>query len=231
MRVGVLGGTFDPVHNGHLIIAEEAQAKLGLEKVLFIPAGRPWFKDGENVSDMGWRLDMLKAGGEWQLELRDRHDGAGTGRSHLHDRHDERAEEDGWEQGVELHFIIGIDALSELGRWKEPERLASICHFATMRRPGFTELDLETIEREVPGVSGRVRVLDNVQVDISSSDIRESGGGRSVDKVPGAAGGEGLYRGAGVVPGSRTVRNAANGCLGWVGEGEELPNTRERRVK
>ena len=49
VRVGVLGGTFDPVHNGHLIIAEEAQATLGLSKVLFIPAGRPWFKDGENV--------------------------------------------------------------------------------------------------------------------------------------------------------------------------------------
>ena len=75
-------------------------------------------------------------------------------------------------EDVELFFIIGIDALSELGRWNEPERLASICHFATMRRPGFTELDLEAMERDVPGVSGRVYVLDNVQVDISSSDIR-----------------------------------------------------------
>ena len=70
MRVGVLGGTFDPVHNGHLIIAEEAQAKLGLEKVLFIPAGRPWFKDGENVSDMGVAAGYAEAGGEWEPELR-----------------------------------------------------------------------------------------------------------------------------------------------------------------
>ena len=172
MRVGVLGGTFDPVHNGHLIIAEEAQAKLGLAKVLFIPAGRPWFKDGENVSDMGWRLDMLKlaVNGNPSFEI-DTMELERAGATYTIDTVEELRKRMGGD--VELFFIIGIDALSELGRWKEPERLASICHFATMRRPGFTELDLEAMEGEVPGVSGRVHLLDNVQVDISSSDIRE----------------------------------------------------------
>lgn len=172
MRVGVLGGTFDPVHNGHLIIAEEARAKLGLAKVLFIPAGRPWFKDGENVSDMGWRLEMLRLAvdGNSGFEI-DTMELEREGSTYTIDTMEELKRRLGEEVG--LYFIIGIDALAELGRWKEPERLASICHFATMRRPGFTELDLEAMEREVPGVSGRVHVLDNVQVDISSSDIRK----------------------------------------------------------
>ncbi len=200
MRVGVLGGTFDPVHNGHLIIAEEAQAKLGLAKVLFIPAGRPWFKDGENVSDMGWRLDMLKlaVNGNSSFEI-DTLELERAGATYTIDTMEELRKRMG--EDVELFFIIGIDALAELGRWKEPERLASICHFATMRRPGFTELDLEAMEREVPGVSGRVHVLDNVQVDISSSDIRSRvEEGRSIRYlVPPAVRAyieeQGLYRG------------------------------------
>lgn len=172
MRVGVLGGTFDPVHNGHLIIAEEAQAKLGLAKVIFIPAGRPYFKDGENVSEMGWRLAMLElaVNGNPSFEI-DTLELEREGATYTIDTMEELRKRMG--EDVELFFIIGVDALSELGRWKEPRRLASICQFATMRRPGFTELDLEAMERAVPGVSGRVHVLDNVQVDISSSDIRE----------------------------------------------------------
>ena len=200
MRVGVLGGTFDPVHNGHLIIAEEAQAKLGLTKVTFIPAGRPYFKDGEDVSDMERRLDMLRlaVNGNPSFEI-DTLELEREGATYTIDTMEELRRRMGKE--VELFFIIGIDALSELGRWKEPERLAAICHFATMRRPGFTELDLEAMEREVPGVLGRVHVLDNVQVDISSSDIRERvERGQSIRYlVPPAVRGyieeEGLYRG------------------------------------
>ena len=200
MRVGVLGGTFDPVHNGHLIIAEEAQAKLGLEKVIFIPAGRPYFKDGENVSDMERRLEMLELAinGNPSFEI-DTMELEREGATYTIDTMEELRRRMGKE--VELFFIIGIDALSELGRWREPERLVSICHFATMRRPGFTELDLEEMEIEVPGVSGRVHVLDNVQVDISSSDIRERVGlGQSIRYlVPPAVRGyieeQGLYRG------------------------------------
>lgn len=202
MRVGVLGGTFDPVHNGHLIIAEEAQAKLGLAKVIFIPAGRPYFKDGEDVSDMQRRLEMLElaVNGNPSFEI-DMLELEREGATYTIDTMEELRRRMG--EDVDLYFIIGIDALSELGRWREPERLVSICHFATMRRPGFTELDLAAMEREVPGVSGRVHVLDNVQVDISSSDIRERvERGQSIRYlVPPAVrryiGEEGLYRAPG----------------------------------
>ena len=200
MRVGVLGGTFDPVHNGHLIIAEEAQAKLGLSKVIFIPAGRPYFKDGENVSDMERRLEMLELAinGNPSFEI-DTMELEREGATYTIDTMEELRTRMG--KDVELFFIIGIDALSELRRWREPERLVSICHFATMRRPGFTELDLEAMEGEVSGVSERVHVLDNVQVDISSSDIRERVElGQSIRYlVPPAVRGyieeQGLYRG------------------------------------
>ena len=172
MRVGVLGGTFDPVHNGHLIIAEEAQAKLGLSQVLFIPAGRPWFKDGENVSDMEWRLDMLRLAVEGNPSFSiDTQELERPGASYTVDTIEQLAARMG--DDVQLYFIIGLDALAELGRWKEPRRLVSICHFATMRRPGYTDLDIAALDREVPGVSDRIHVLDNVQVDISSSGIRE----------------------------------------------------------
>ncbi len=172
VRVGVLGGTFDPVHNGHLIIAEEAMAELGLSKVVFIPAGRPWFKDGENVSDMQRRLDMLRLAVEGNPSfVIDTQELERPGASYTVDTMEQLAAQMG--QDVQLFFIIGIDALAELGRWKGPRRLASICHFATMRRPGYTELDVAALDREVTGVSDRVHVLDNVQVDISSSDIRK----------------------------------------------------------
>ena len=149
VRVGVLGGTFDPVHNGHLIIAEEAQAKLGLSKVLFIPAGRPWFKDGENVSDMEWRLDMLRLAVEGNPSFSiDTQELERPGASYTVDTIEQLAARMGGD--VQLYFIIGLDALAELGRWKEPRRLVSICHFATMRRPGYTDLDIAALDRDVP---------------------------------------------------------------------------------
>ncbi len=69
MRVGVFGGTFDPVHLGHLIVAEEVMARLGLGEVLFVPAGRPWFKDGQQVTGARHRLAMVRLAVEGEINL------------------------------------------------------------------------------------------------------------------------------------------------------------------
>ncbi|MCH9036258.1 MAG: nicotinate-nucleotide adenylyltransferase [Chloroflexi bacterium] len=171
MRIGVLGGTFDPVHLGHLIIAEEARTRLSLEKVLFVPAGRPWFKDGNDVTDTADRLEMLRLAleGNPQFSI-DTQELERPGATYTVDTIAQLREQMGPE--AEIFFIIGLDALAELNRWKDPERLARMCFFAAMRRPEFTELDVASLVKTVPGVSGRVHLLENIQVDISSSDIR-----------------------------------------------------------
>lgn len=171
MRIGVLGGTFDPVHLGHLIIAEEARIRLSLEKVLFVPAGRPWFKDSNDVTGTADRLEMLRLALEGNPQFCiDTQELERPGATYTVDTIAQLRGQMGPE--AEIFFIIGLDALAELARWKDPERLASMCFFAAMRRPEFTELDVVSLVKTVPGVSGRVHLLENIQVDISSSDIR-----------------------------------------------------------
>ena len=171
MRIGVLGGTFDPVHLGHLIIAEEARTRLSLEKVLFVPAGRPWFKDGNDVTGTADRLEMLRLALEGNPQFCiDTQELERPGATYTVDTIAQLRGQMG--PDAEIFFIIGLDALAELARWKDPERLASMCFFAAMRRPEFTELDVASLVKTVPGVSGRVHLLENIQVDISSSDIR-----------------------------------------------------------
>ncbi|MEE9248869.1 MAG: nicotinate-nucleotide adenylyltransferase [Dehalococcoidia bacterium] len=171
MRIGVLGGTFDPVHLGHLIIAEEARTRLSLEKILFVPAGRPWFKDDNDVTDTADRLEMLRLALEGNPYFCiDTQELKRPGATYTVDTIAQLRGQIG--PDAEIFFIIGLDALAELARWKDPERLASMCFFAAMRRPEFTELDVKSLDRTVPGVSGRVHLLENIQVDISSSDIR-----------------------------------------------------------
>jgi len=172
MRVGVLGGTFDPVHMGHLIIAEEAQNKLGLSEVIFIPAGDPWLKAGSNITDGMIRLNMLKMALEGNPSFRiDTQEIDRKGPSFTVDTIVNLSSR--LKAGSEIYFIIGLDALADLAKWKHPRHLADICCFATMKRPGYTALDLKALEVDIPGVSERIHILDNIQVDISSSNIRQ----------------------------------------------------------
>jgi nicotinate-nucleotide adenylyltransferase len=172
MKVGILGGTFDPVHNGHLLIAEEARVSLGLAEVIFIPAGQPLLKAARPIAPAEHRLEMLR------LAL------AGKPRYRLATMEVERpgpsytvdtlAEMRKGGAEDELFFIVGWDKLGQLPRWREPARIITMCRLVAVPRPGFTRPDLKSLEADIPGISRRVVFLGGPQVDISASAIRES---------------------------------------------------------
>ncbi len=137
-RIGVLGGTFDPIHNGHVAIATAAFNVLELTSVLFVPAARPWMKEsgaGPGVTSADHRIEMVKLATEsregFELSTVDVDRG---GLSYSVDTILELREQYG--HATELLLILGADALEELPRWREPERLMSMCTLVCIGRPG-----------------------------------------------------------------------------------------------
>ena len=171
MNIGVLGGTFDPVHSGHLVIAEKARLKLRLARVLFVPAGQPWFKTARTISPAAHRVEMVKraiaANPHFELSAVevDR-----PGPSYSVETIAILQQQLG--AGARLFFLVGWDSLAELPQWKEPDRLIQLCKLVAVTRPGFSRPDLKALESLVPGVTQRVAWLDIPPVDISSTDIR-----------------------------------------------------------
>jgi len=172
MNIGVLGGTFDPVHSGHLVIAEEARLRFGLNKVLFVPAGQPWLKTNSKITAAAHRVEMLKraiadnAGFELSTMEIDR-----PGPSYSVDTVAVLQQQSG--AGAKIFFLIGWDSLSELPQWKEPARLIQLCKLVAVTRPGFSRPDLKSLEPSVPGITQSVVWLNIPPIDISSSDIRD----------------------------------------------------------
>ena len=169
MRIGVFGGTFDPIHMGHLIVAEDARAALDLDKVLFIPAGQPWFKSYRQITEARHRLAMV------QLAVKDNPhfdvtdiEVRRSGPSYTVDTLAELREE---HSNAELIVILGIDALREIDRWHQPSRVFQMASVAGMARPGAT-LDPSVLHAAIPGASSRMRLLDSALIDISGTDIR-----------------------------------------------------------
>ena len=171
-KIGVLGGTFDPVHNGHLTIAEEARLRLGLSQVIFVPAGEPWLKTHRNIAPGEHRLEMIKL-----AIAPNHHFGVSTvdlervGPSYTVHTLPALRRELGEEAA--FYFILGVDALAGLPSWKEPEGVVEACKLVAARRPGSGALDLESLERSIPGISSSIMLLDNTLMDISSTAIRE----------------------------------------------------------
>jgi nicotinate-nucleotide adenylyltransferase len=172
-KIGILGGTFDPIHMGHLIVAEDIRQKMGLGEVLFIPAGRPWLKIKERkpVSQAEHRLAMVKLAIASNpcfkvstIEI-DR-----LGLSYSIDTVLELKTKLG--AGAEIYFIVGPDALAEFSLWKEPARLVGICQVVGIGRPGHAQPDLRSLEASVPGASRLIMLIDVPQIDISASEIR-----------------------------------------------------------
>ena len=172
MDIGVPGGTFDPVHLGHLSVAGEVMDKLGLDRVIFVPAGQPWLKADRCVWPAAHRLEMvsLAIDGAPRFEVSaidiDR-----PGPTYTVDTVSALRQELG--TGVNLFFLLGSDALYELPRWKEPSRLFQMCRLAAFSRPG-TELlpNLSWLEKAVPGVSQHIVFVEVSPVDISATQVR-----------------------------------------------------------
>ncbi len=169
-RIGVFGGTFDPPHLAHLILAGEARAQLGLDRLLWVLTSIPPHKLGQQITPIEDRLKMLEIAlsGEPAFEISrvdiDRpgpHFSADTMRL-LHAAN----------PGAVLVFLIGEDSLRDLRTWHEPAKLVAECdEIGVMRRPGVLT-DLSSLEKEIPGLTARVHFVDAPLLEIASNDIR-----------------------------------------------------------
>ncbi len=172
MKVGVLGGTFDPVHIGHLIIAEGVRVELGLDEVLFVPAGQPWLKVDHDITLVVHRIEMVRL-----AILRNPHfklsevEVERSRPSYTIDTILELRNRLGAQ--VDLFFILGCDALAQFPQWKEPKKLIELCKLAIVPRVDLGSPNLKDLERSIPGVSDRVSYVATPIIDISSSQIRE----------------------------------------------------------
>ena len=172
MNIGVLGGTFDPVHKVHLMLAEEARARLSLARVIFVPAGQPQLKPGHYVSPAEHRLQMVRLAiaGEPDFKL-SMVEIERAGPSYTVDTIARLREEFG--KGDEMFFIMGWDSLAQLPKWHEPSRLIEMCYLVAAPRPGYAPPDLKALETSIPGMSRRVVLMDKPKLDVSASEIRE----------------------------------------------------------
>ena len=172
MDIGVLGGTFDPIHSGHLGIAEEARLKLDLNRVIFVPAGQPWLKTDREITPAVNRIEMVKRAiaGKTDFELSTievDHPGPSYAVDTVAILQRQLGEE------ARIFFLMGWDSLVELPKWHDPARLVQLCHLVGITRSGLSRPDLKSLEPSIPGITKSVVWLDIPPIDISSSDIRD----------------------------------------------------------
>lgn len=169
-RIGIMGGTFDPIHIGHLVTAEEARQQFSLEEIVFMPTGEPPHKSGQIASpDDRFHMTLVATTSHphfWvsRLEI----DAAGTDYTvdtltALHER---------LPTGTAFFFITGADAVLDILTWKEPERVLELCQVIAATRPGY---DLGRLAGVLEGLPRReqVHVMEVPALAVSSSMIRE----------------------------------------------------------
>lgn len=168
-RLGVMGGTFDPIHQGHLVTAEEALWQFELDQVLFVPTGQPWMKHERGVSPAEDRYLMTVIATSSNPRFRvsrleiDR-DGPTYSVDTLRSLRDEYGE------GTELFFITGADAILQIFQWKDADQAFELAHFIAATRPGY---DLSRFDQERAAEHPKITVMDIPALAISSTDIRE----------------------------------------------------------
>lgn len=185
MRLGVFGGTFDPVHLGHLVLAECAREALSLERVVWVPAGDPWRKGERIVSAAEHRVALVRLAIEdnpaFELSTVE------TERSGPSYSADTLAALAAARAGAELFFLLGLDALEDLTHWHEPHRILELATVAAASREG-RRLDAYQLDAMLLGLGARTVWFDMPRLDINATELRErAAAGRSLRYlVPGA---------------------------------------------
>lgn len=168
-RIGVFGGTFDPVHVGHLIVAAEMRFALALDIVLWVPAGDPPHKPNQIITSARHRLRMLElaiAGrDEFAIDPIDLERGGPSYTAdtvaRVQDRH----------PGDTIVFLMGADSLRDLHTWREPERILAIAEIGVARRPDV-DFDLDSVFIRLPAARDRTTIVDVPLIGIASRDVR-----------------------------------------------------------
>jgi len=198
-RIGLLGGTFNPPHIGHLVCAQEAWSQLGLDRVLLVPVFSPPHKEADGDPGVEARVALCEAAvaGDERLGV-SRAEADVPGRSFTVDTlnrlHDARPED-------QLTFIVGGDMAASLPQWREPQAILELCTIGAAARDGVGREELlERLDTELPGAADRIRFFDMPRIDVSSTLIRRRvAAGEPVrylvpDAVAARIEREGLYR-------------------------------------
>lgn len=170
-RMGIMGGTFDPIHNGHLVAAEQAFDDLDLDVVVFMPAGSPAFKQGKHVSSGEDRYAMtLLATSDNPHFLASRFEVDRAGITYTAETLELLSKV--YPSNVELYFITGADAIADIVKWRDAHKIAELAHLVGATRPGYDLAHARKVIRESP-YRFDVTYLEVPALAISSSYLRE----------------------------------------------------------
>ena len=173
-RIGIVGGSFDPIHMGHLLIAEFARETLQLDKVVFVPAAHSPLKSDTPAADDKQRVEMLQlainANPAFEVDRRElEREGKSYTVTTLQDfKHDH--------PGAELCFVMGGDSLSTFDQWREPDRICQLAFVAVLQRGGWEKVDRKLLLPHLPveeQADVEAHFIQAPQIEISSTEIRK----------------------------------------------------------
>jgi nicotinate-nucleotide adenylyltransferase len=169
-KLGIFGGTFNPPHLGHLILAETAAEDLNLERIFFVPAGKPPHKTNKPLAEPEHRLTMVKLTAAYNSRFAV--SGVDMDRPGPHYATDMVRIFQNHYPDAEMFFLMGSDSLRDLLSWHAPDQLISMTSLVVMQRPAIYP-DLAMLSRELPGLLAKVHFLDAPEIEISSTVIVE----------------------------------------------------------